>query len=215
MELRPSAAAKAGLIGAQGFVGMRALPPRDFNPVQEQPMLKVIAIVAVIIVVLLAAVLVYAATRPDTFRVQRTTAVKAPPAKIYALINDLRGWGAWSPYEKKDPAMKRTYGGTPSGKGAVYEWEGDHNVGKGRMEITDTSPPSRVTINLDFVKPFETRNIVEFTLEPQGDSTNVTWAMHGPSPYIAKVMHVFFDMDSMVGNDFETGLANLKAIAEK
>jgi carbon monoxide dehydrogenase subunit G len=171
--------------------------------------------IIMLLVVLIATVLIYAATKPDTFRVQRTTSVKAPPEKIFPLINDFHNFGAWSPYEKKDPAMKRTLSGASNGKGAVYEWEGDHNVGKGRMEITDTSPPSRVTINLDFVKPFATHNIVEFTLEPQGDSTNVTWAMHGPSPYIAKVMHVFFDMDSMVGNDFETGLANLKAIAEK
>jgi len=101
-----------------------------------------------------------------------------------------------------------------SGKGAAYEWEGDKNVGKGRMEITDTSPPSKVTIKLDFVKPFEAHNIVEFTLEPKGDSTNITWAMHGPSPYVSKVMGLFFDMDSMVGKDFEAGLANLKTVAE-
>jgi uncharacterized protein YndB with AHSA1/START domain len=175
-------------------------------------MLKTIVIV---IVVLIVAVLIYAATRPDTFRVQRTTSIKAPPEKIFPLINDFHNFGAWSPYEKKDPNMKRTLSGATHGKGAVYDWEGDYNVGKGRMEITETSPPSRVTIKLDFVKPFETHNIVEFTLEPQGDSTSVTWAMHGPSPYVAKVMHVFFDMDSMVGKDFETGLANLKAIAEK
>jgi uncharacterized protein YndB with AHSA1/START domain len=171
--------------------------------------------IIIVIVVLVAAVLIYAATRPDTFRVQRTTSIKAPPEKIFPLINDFHNFGAWSPYEKKDPNMKRTLSGATHGKGAVYDWEGDYNVGKGRMEITETSPPSRVTIKLDFVKPFETHNIVEFTLEPQGDSTSVTWAMHGPSPYVAKVMHVFFDMDSMVGKDFETGLANLKAIAEK
>ena len=172
-------------------------------------------IIAIIIVVLLAALLIYAATKPDTFRVQRAISIKSPPEKIFPLINDFHSFGAWSPYEKKDPTMKRTFSGAANGKGAVYEWEGDHNVGKGRMEIVDTSPPSRVIINLDFVKPLETHNIVEFTLEPQGDSTNVTWAMHGPLPYMAKVMHVFFNMDKMVGNDFETGLANLKTIAEK
>ena len=174
-----------------------------------------IKIIAIVFVVLIAGLLIYAATKPDTFRVQRSTSIKAPPEKIFPLINDFHSFGAWSPYEKKDPSMKRTLNGAASGKGAVYEWEGDHNVGKGRMEITDTSPPSKVTINLDFVKPFETHNIVEFTLEPKGDSTDVTWAMHGPSPYIAKVMHIFFNMDNMVGKDFETGLANLKTIAEK
>ena len=174
-----------------------------------------IKIIAIVFVVLIVALLIYAATRPDTFRVQRAISIKAPPEKIFPFINDFHSFGAWSPYEKKDPAMKRTFSGAANGKGAVYEWEGDHNVGKGRMEITDTAPPSKVMINLDFVKPFETHNIVEFTLEPTSDFTNVMWDMHGPSPYIAKVMHIFFNMDSMVGKDFETGLANLKTVAEK
>jgi len=171
--------------------------------------------IVIIIVVLVVALLIYAATKPDTFRVQRAISIKAPPEKIFLLINDLHNWSAWSPYEKKDPMMKRTLSGAANGKGAVYEWEGDRNVGKGRMEITDTSPPSRVTINLDFVKPIEAHNIAEFTLEAKGDSTNVTWAMHGPNSYMAKVIHIFFSMDSMVGKQFETGLANLKTIAEK
>ena len=172
-------------------------------------------IIAVVVVVLLAALLVYAATKPDTFRVQRATSIKAPPEKIFPLINDFHSWGSWSPWEKKDPAMKRTHSGAPSGKGAVYEWEGNSQVGKGSMEITESSKPSRVTIKLDFIKPFEAHNIAEFTLEPKGDSTNVTWAMHGRTPYFAKVVHVFFNMDRMVGKDFETGLANMKAVAEK
>ncbi|HYE34064.1 SRPBCC family protein [Methylocaldum sp.] len=175
-------------------------------------MLKTIAIVVVVFVV---ALLIFAATKPDTFRVQRAASIKAPPEKIFAFINDLHRWGAWSPYEKKDPAMKRTYSDAPSGKGAVYEWEGNNDIGKGRMEITDTSPPSKITINLDFVKPFEAHNIVEFTIEPKGDATNVTWAMHGPASFISKVMQMFFSMDKMVGKDFEAGLANLKILAEK
>jgi len=171
-------------------------------------------IITLVVVVLLVAVLVYAATKPDTFRVRRATSINAPPEKIFALINDYHSWGSWSPYEKLDPTMKRTYSGAANGRGAVYEWEGNSKAGKGRMEITDTAPPSKVTINLDFVKPFEAHNIVEFTLEPTGDSTNVTWAMHGPTPYVAKIMHVFLNMDRMVGKDFETGLANLKTVAE-
>lgn len=174
-----------------------------------------VKIIAVIVVVLIAALLIFAATKPDTFRVQRSASIKAPPEKIFALINDLHSWGSWSPWEKMDPAMKRTHSGAATGKGAVYEWEGNNKVGKGRMEITETSPPSRVTIKLDFIKPFEAHNIAEFTLDATGDSTNVTWAMHGPLPYIAKVMHVVFNMDSMVGKNFETGLTNLKTIAEK
>lgn len=178
-------------------------------------MLKTIAIIGVVIVVVAAALLVYAATKPDTLRVTRATSIKAPPEKIFALINDFRIWGSWSPYEKKDPAMKRTLSGIASGKGAVYAWEGDKNVGTGRMEITDTSPPSKVTIKLDFVKPFEAHNIVNFTLDRQGDSTKVTWDMQGRTPYIGKVIGIFIDMDNMIGKDFEDGLANLKTLAEK
>jgi carbon monoxide dehydrogenase subunit G len=174
-------------------------------------MLKIIAIA---VVVLVAAVLIFAATRPDNFRVQRTTSIKAPPEKIFALINDLHRWGSWSPWEKMDPEMKRTYSGAASGNGAVYAWQGNSKVGEGRMEISDTSPPSKVTIKLDFIKPFEAHNTAEFTLEPKGDSTTVTWTMYGPSPYMAKVIGVFNSMDSMIGKDFETGLANLKTVAE-
>jgi uncharacterized protein YndB with AHSA1/START domain len=175
-------------------------------------MLKIIAIV---VVVLLAAVLGFAMTKPDSFNVQRTTKINAPPEKIFPLINDLHSWGSWSPWEKVDPTMKRTHSGAASGLGAVYEWEGNAKVGKGRMEIVDAAPPSKVAIKLDFLKPIEGHNIAEFTLEPQGDSTNVTWAMRGPAPFISKVIQVFISMDSMLGKEFETGLANLKNIAEK
>jgi uncharacterized protein YndB with AHSA1/START domain len=175
-------------------------------------------IIVIGVVVLIVGILVFAATRPDTFRVQRSVSINAPPEKIFSAINDFHSWVAWSPYEKVDPALKRTYRGAANGKGAVYEWEGNNKVGKGRMEITETSPPSRVTIKLDFIKPFEGHNIAEFTLDTKGDSanvTNVTWAMHGPLPYVAKVMHIFLNMDRMVGKDFATGLANLRTIAEK
>ena len=172
-------------------------------------------IVVVAIVVLIAAVLILAATRPKSFRVQRATSIGAPPDRIFPLINDFKHWGSWSPYEKKDPAMKRTFLGEASGKGAVYEWDGNAQVGKGRIEIIDTSAPSRVTIKLDMIKPMEGHNRVEFTLEPEGDGTNVTWAMSGDSAYIAKVMGVVFSMDKMVGGEFEKGLADLKIIAER
>ena len=179
-------------------------------------MIKTIVIaVVVLLVVPLAAILVFAATKPDTFRVQRAASIQAPPERIFPLINDFHRWGSWSPYEKLDPAMKRTYSGTTNGKGAVYEWDSDGKAGRGRMEITDTSAPSKVAIKLDFFKPFESHNMVEFTIEPKGDSTNVTWAMHGPNLYIGKVMSIFFNMDNMIGKDFETGLANIKALAEQ
>ena len=179
-------------------------------------MIKTVSIIVVaVLVVGIAAVLVLAATKPDTFSVQRAMSIKAPPERLFALINDLHGWGAWSPYEKKDPAMKRTYSGVANGKGAVYEWDGNKNVGKGRMEITDTSPPSKITIKLDFISPFEGHNIAEFTMDAKGDATNVVWSMVGPTSYFAKILHVFMNMDKMVGDDFEIGLANLKSLAEK
>jgi uncharacterized protein YndB with AHSA1/START domain len=176
---------------------------------------RIILGVVIVLVVAVAAVLGLAATKPDTFRVVRTTSIKAPPEKIFALVNDFRAWGAWSPWENKDPAMKRSYSGPRSGKGAVYEWDGDKNVGQGRMEIADASPPSKVALKLDFVRPFETRNTVEFTMAPSGDATNVRWDMQGPVPYFAKIFHLFIDVDRMVGADFEAGLANLKALAER
>ena len=177
-------------------------------------MLKIIAIVVVVLLGGIAGVLAYATTKPDTFQVQRTTSINAPPDKIFPLLNDLHSFPRWSPYEKKDPAMKRTYNGPVSGKGSVYAWDGDKNVGSGSMEITDSSPPSVVKLKLDFTRPFEAHNVVTFTLVPQGTATTVTWAMDGPVPYMAKIMHVFINMDRMVGDDFEVGLANLKTLAE-
>jgi uncharacterized protein YndB with AHSA1/START domain len=178
-------------------------------------MLKIAGIVVVVLVVAAAAVVAYASTRPDSFRVQRTASIKAPPEKIFSLINDYRNWPQWSPYENRDPAMKRTYSGAATGKGAKYAWEGDRQVGTGEMEIIDTAPPRKVLIKLDFMKPFEAHNVAEFTLEPQGEATNVTWATHGPVPLMAKVMHMVMDIDKMVGTDFAAGLANMKAAAEK
>ena len=171
--------------------------------------------IAIVVVVAIAAILVYATTLPDDFRVQRTTSIKAPPEKIFPLINDLHRWGSWSPWEKMDPEMKRTYSGAAAGKGAAYAWQGNRKVGEGRMEIVDASPPSKITIKLDFLKPFEAHNIAEYTLAQQGDATNVTWTMYGPSPYLSKLFGVFCSMDRMVGTKFEEGLANLKALAEK
>jgi hypothetical protein len=178
-------------------------------------MFETIAIIAIIVAILIAAILIYAATKPDTFVVQRMTSVQAPPEKIFPLINEFDNWISWSPYEKRDPALKRTRSGPRSGKGAVYEWDGNNNIGKGRMEIIDAPAPSKVVIKLDFFRPFEAHNTAEFTLQPQGDATNVTWAMQGPNRFIGKLMSVFINMDKMVGKDFETGLANMKAVAEK
>jgi uncharacterized protein YndB with AHSA1/START domain len=178
-------------------------------------MSKLLGVILAVLLLIVGVVLANAATKPDTFRVERTLSIKAPPEKIFALIDNFDNWGAWSPWEKKDPAMKRTRSGAASGKGSVYAWDGDKNVGKGRLEIAEASAPSKVTLKLDFEKPFEAHNIVNFTMEPKGDATSVTWAMHGAVPFLAKIVHVFLDMDRMVGQDFEAGLANLKALAER
>jgi hypothetical protein len=171
--------------------------------------MSLLLIVLIALFVLLAALLALAASKPATFSIQRAIGIQAPPEKIYPLINDFHNWLAWSPYETLDPAMTKTYSGAANGRGAVYEWD------TGRMEIAETSAPSKITIKLDFLKPFEGHNIAEFTLDAKGGATNVTWAMHGPNSFMAKVMSVFVTMDRLLGKEFENGLANLKTVAEK
>ena len=178
-------------------------------------MFEIIAIIAVTIAIAIAIVLILAATKPDTFRVRRGAIMKTPPERIFSLINDFHQWGTWSPWENKDPAMKRSFSGAESGRGAVYAWEGNKNVGSGRMEILDASTPSKIVIKLDFFKPFEGHNTAEFTMLPQDDATSVNWVMYGPAPLMSKVMQVFMNMDRMIGKDFEAGLTNLKAVSEK
>jgi uncharacterized protein YndB with AHSA1/START domain len=175
-------------------------------------MLKVIVLT---ITVLIATLLIYTATQPDAFRVQRTVSINASPDKVFGLINDFHTWASWSPWEKKDLAMKKTHSGAPQGKGAVLEWDGNKDVGTGRMEVLEAVPASKIVIQLDFFKPFEAHNTAEFTLTPNAGTTQVTWAMYGPQPFMMKVMDIVMNMDKMVGKDFEDGLANLKAIAEK
>lgn len=175
-------------------------------------MLKKILAALLIIVI---GILGMAAMKPDTFTVTRTIAIKAPPEKVIGLVADFHNWKGWSPWEALDPNMQRTFSGEPSGKGAVYAWSGNSDVGKGRMEITDLVPASKVVIKLDFIEPFASSNMTEFTTTPDGDNTNVTWTMSGPMPFVSKIMSVFISMDSMIGKDFEKGLANMKAVAEK
>jgi hypothetical protein len=180
-------------------------------------MQRAIAIIAVVFAVGITAVLVLvlALTKPDTFRVERALAVKAPADAVYPLVADFHRWTSWSPYEGRDPAMKRTFGGPEQGRGATYAWDGNNNVGAGRMEILEAGTPSKLRIKLDFERPFEGHNTAEFTFVPQGDATLVTWAMYGPAPFLSKLMQVFINMDTMIGKDFETGLANLKRLTEK
>jgi len=169
---------------------------------------------AAALALVVAGVLALAATRPDTFRVERSLTIQAPPEQLHAMINDLRRFNTWNPYERKDPAIRGTYGPSTVGQGASYGWV-SKEVGTGRLAIVETVPASKVTMSLDFVEPFEAHNQAEFTLQPTPAGTRVTWAMHGPVPYMGKVMHLLFNVDRMVGSDFEAGLAALKSLAEK
>ena len=174
-------------------------------------MLKLIVLA---VFVLLAIVLVYAAARPDTIHVERSIDIKASPEKIFGLINDFRQWNDWTPYNK-DPAMKKMYSGSASGKGAMYAWEGNKEVGQGEISITGSTPSSEVALELHMIKPFEGRNSVVFSLSRAGDSTRVTWSLNGKQNFISKLMGLIFNMDKMIGGDFEVGLARLKTAAER
>ncbi len=174
-------------------------------------MLKtLLAIFAVVVV----AILVVAATKPATFHVERSTTIAATPDKISPLVDDFHNWDQWSPWAHLDPNMQVSYSGAAAGAGAVYEWQGNKKVGKGRMEIL-TAEPTATSIQLDFLSPFESHNRSKFVLQPQGNVTRVTWTMDGPNTFMSKLMSVFVSMDKMIGKDFEAGLGNLKSVAER
>lgn len=170
--------------------------------------------IGLVLLVLVAALLVFAATRPDSFSVERRIVIQAPPEKILPLITDFHRWAEWSPWEKLDPAMKRSFGGAPAGVGATYGWQGNKDVGSGRMEVKAVAP-GKVSIQLDFIEPFEGHNTADFMLAPKDGGTELRWLMFGPAPFVTKLMGVFVSMDSLIGKDFEKGLAQLKAAAEK
>lgn len=179
-------------------------------------MLKILGIVLGVVVLAVAGIAAYAAaTQPNEIRIERSIEIAAPADRIFPLINDFRRWGEWSPYEKKDPDMRRTFGGAENGKGARYAWEGDSSIGSGNMEITQSVPNERIAIDLHFTSPMEANNVAEFTMRPNGQRTQVTWVMQGPMNLFGKVASVFMDMDKMVGDDFAAGLRNMKALAEK
>ena len=173
--------------------------------------MKILIALAVVVLVVLG----LAATKPDSFSVQRSIQIKATPDKIYPLVADFHRWVEWSPWEGLDPAMQRTHSGAASGAGAIYAWEGNSKVGAGRMEVTEAKAPGALAIKLDFLRPFEGHNMTDFSFKAEGDSTQVNWVMTGPAPFISKLMQVFVSMDKMVGKDFEAGLAKLKTAAEK
>jgi carbon monoxide dehydrogenase subunit G len=170
--------------------------------------------ILLIVLLLIVAVLIYAAFRPNYFRLERSTLIKTAPEKIFPLLNDFHAWTAWSPWENIDTDLKRTYAGAPAGVGAIYSWEGK-KTGQGRMEMTESNAGKNISLKLDFIKPFKASNITDFALTPQDGGTRLNWAMHGPLGLMQRVMHIFFNMEKMVGPDFEKGLASLKALAEK
>jgi hypothetical protein len=177
-------------------------------------MLEVIAVILAILIAIVLVALIYASTtRPDTFTYTRSARINASPDQIASLVSDFKRWGTWSPYEHRDPNLKRTYSGNPSGVGSVYAWEGNKNIGAGRMEILE-STPRHIRIKLDFTAPFKANNMADFTFTPQGGVTEVVWAMTGKNVLMGKVMSLFMDMDKMIGKDFEAGLAAMKFAAE-
>jgi len=171
-------------------------------------------VIAILLVLLVVGALAWAASRPDAFRIERSARIGAAPERVFALVDDLQQGCGWSPWENVDPGLKRSYSGPAGGKGAVYAWEGNSKVGVRRMEITESVPHARIVLKLDFLKPFEAHNTAEFTFKPGGDGTTVTWAMFGPSPFLSRLMGLVFNMDRMVGGQFEQGLANLRKLAE-
>ena len=171
---------------------------------------KILITVAVLVVVFL----VVAALQPADYRVQRTTTIAAPPAVVFAEVNDFHKWDAWSPWAKLDPGMSQTFSGTPAGNGSVYTWSGNSKVGEGRMTMVESHPDELINIKLDFIKPIASTSITEFTFKPAGNETQVTWTMDGQKPFVTKAFTMFTSMDKLVGPDFEKGLAQLKSVSE-
>jgi uncharacterized protein YndB with AHSA1/START domain len=174
-------------------------------------MLKIIVIALAVIVVVFVVIV---ALQPAEFRVVRSTTISAPPQAVFAQVNDFHKWEAWNPWGKIDPAMKQTYEGAPAGVGAIYAWTGNNEVGEGRMTITESQPSDLVRVKLEFFKPFAATNTAEFTFKPEGNQTAVTWSMFGQNNFMAKAIHLFMNMDKMIGGQFEKGLASMKSVVE-
>jgi hypothetical protein len=164
--------------------------------------------------VVVAGLAAFVSLRPSEYRVARRTTIAAPAAAVFAQVNDFHNWGAWNPWAKIDPAMKQGYEGTPAGAGAVYTWAGNKEVGEGRMTIVESRPDDLIRIKLEFLKPFAATSLAEFTFRPEGDRTAVTWSMTGDVNFVAKIIHLFMDMDKMIGGNFEKGLADMKSVVE-
>ena len=168
-----------------------------------------------VLLLLVAALAGFIAFQPSEFLITRTRMLAAPPELVHAYVNDFHKWAEWSPWEKLDPAMKREYSGAEAGAGAGYHWVGNDQVGEGRMTITESQPPERITIRLEFLKPFPATNTADFYVDKSGLGTEVTWAMSGHNNFVAKAFGLFMNMDKLVGGDFEKGLAALKSVSEQ
>ena len=177
--------------------------------------MEILGYIALALLVGIGAILAYAATKPDTFTIRRSATIAAPPERLFPLIADLRAMNTWNPFVEPDPAIKVTYSGPEIGKGATHTWSGNRNVGEGSLTVTDAAAPKTVAMRLVMLKPMKADNRVDFTLEPSGGDTVVTWAMSGRQQLMGKVLNVFINCDRMVGKQFEKGLCKLKSIAEK
>ena len=173
-------------------------------------LVKITAVLAVVVVAILA----FAATKPDSFRVERKLVIQAAPDKVFPYLEDPKKTIEWSPWEKKDPNLKKTFSGAAKGKGAVYEWDGNNDIGAGRLEITEVVPNAKVVMDLHFLRPMEGRNIAMYVVTPKDGGSEVAWSIEGPSPFLSKVMCVFMNMDKMIGGEFDKGLADLKVLVE-
>jgi len=173
-------------------------------------LIKILSILAALVDLFM----IFVATRPAQFRISRSAVISAPPATVFALVNDFHRWEGWSPWAKLDPNVKNTFEGPASGKGAVFAWAGNNQVGEGRMTITESRPSELVLIRLDFFKPFAAVNTTEFKFTPQAGGTMVSWTMSGENKFIGKLMSFVFNCDKMVGGQFGKGLAQMKSIAE-
>lgn len=176
---------------------------------------KILIGIGVAVLAAVALFAIVAAMQPDEFTITRSATVNAPPSRVFAEVNDFQRWRAWSPWEKLDPNLKRTYDGAATGEGAAYAWEGNGNVGAGRMTITESRPSEQIEIRLEFIRPFAAVNTTVFDFQPQGEQTIVTWTMTGKNTFMGKAMGLLMDMDQMVGGSFEEGLASMKQVAEK
>jgi hypothetical protein len=186
------------------------LPPAT----RRSPLLNIFFIVLAVLFVLIVVLAGVVAMQPATFQVTRSTKINAPPATVFAQVNDFHNWNAWSPWAKMDPNAKNTFEGPESGKGAAFHWVGNNQVGEGGMTITESRPDQLVLLKLQFIKPFASTCDTGFKLQPDGDGTDITWTMSGQNNFMSKAMHLVMDIDKMIGTQFEEGLASMKAIAE-